>query len=434
MSGLLIAAPSSGSGKTSLTLGLLRALRRLGIEAAPGKAGPDYIDPAFHAAASGTACLNFDPWAMRPEFLRVQAAQHAKDRPLIVEAMMGLYDAAADGSGSPADLAALLGLNIILVVDCARMSHSVAALVRGFMIHRPDINVAGVILNRVGSERHEAMLRSALDAAGIRVFGAVVSDPAMQLPERHLGLVQAGEHAGLERFIEHAADLVELSVDMDALLGLAGERHAFKTGDAVSSIPPLGNRIAVARDLAFAFSYEHLLRGWRNAGAEITFFSPLSDHGPDEQADAIYLPGGYPELHAGRLAAASHFKAGMLAAHEHNTRIYGECGGYMVLGEGLISADGTRHAMLGLLPVITTFAERKRHLGYRVVEPVSHSFFAETMTAHEFHYSTVVAEGPGEPLFTARDAVGTSLGTCGLRLGKVAGSYMHLVDIAGSVE
>lgn len=433
MSGLLIAAPSSGSGKTSLTLGLLRALRRMGVEAAPGKAGPDYIDPAFHSAASGRACVNFDPWAMRSEFLKTQAAAHAQGKTLIVEAMMGLYDAAADGSGAPADLAALLGLNVVLVVDCARMSHSVAALVRGYITHRPDIHVSGVILNRVGSERHEAMLRSALEASDIRVFGAVFNDPALQLPERHLGLVQAGEHAGLERFIEHAADVVQETVEVEALVALAGGVLRSQALTA-ASIPPLGNRIAVAQDLAFAFSYEHLLRGWRDAGAEIVFFSPLSDHGPDEQADAIYLPGGYPELHAGRLASAAHFKAGMLAAHERNARIYGECGGYMVLGEGLISADGKQHAMLGLLPVITSFAERKRHLGYRVVEPVSHSFFSETMTAHEFHYSTVVAEGPAEPLFNARDALGEDLGPCGLRNGKVAGSYMHLIDLASSAQ
>ncbi len=429
MSGLLIAAPSSGSGKTSLTLGLLRALRRAGVAIAPGKAGPDYIDPAFHAAASGRACLNFDPWAMRPEFLQAQAAEHAAETPLVVEAMMGLFDAAADGSGAPADLAALLNLNVVLVVDCARISHSVAALVRGYMDHRSDIRVAGVILNRVGSARHEAMLRSALQAVDVLVLGAVANDAALQLPERHLGLVQAGEHAGLERFIEHAADIVEKGVDVEALLSLAQGKRELAAKS--STIPPLGNRIAVAQDLAFAFSYEHLLSSWRNAGAEIVFFSPLSDHGPDGQADAIYLPGGYPELHAGRLASADVFKAGMLAAHERNVRIYGECGGYMVLGEGLIASDGERHAMLGLLPLITSFAERKRHLGYRVVTPVSPSFFNTPMTAHEFHYSTVVAEGPGEPLFEARDALGEALGTCGLRHGKVAGSYMHLIDTVG---
>ncbi len=430
MSGLLIAAPSSGAGKTFLTLGLLRALRRAGVDVAPGKAGPDYIDPAFHTAASGKACLNFDPWAMRPDFLKGQAQAHAKTAPLVVEAMMGLFDAAADGTGAPADLAALLGLNVVLVVDCARISHSVAALVRGYMDHRRDIHVSGVILNRVGSARHEAMLRSALVAADVHVYGAILSDAALQLPERHLGLVQAGEHAGLERFIEHAADIVEASVDVDALLSLTrGDKN---TGNGPSvSLPPLGNRIAVARDLAFAFSYEHLLAGWREVGSEIVFFSPLSNHGPDELADAIYLPGGYPELHAGRLAAADCFKAEMHAAHERNVRIYGECGGYMVLGDGLIGSDGARHSMLGLLPLVTSFAERQRHLGYRVVTPVSKSFFSEPMTAHEFHYSTVVEEGPGEPLFQVSDALGEDLGPCGLRHGKVAGSYMHLIDIAG---
>lgn len=210
MSGLLIAAPSSGAGKTTVTLGLLRALKRNGYAIAPGKAGPDYIDPAFHAAASGETCLNFDPWGMRSELLLANAAIHrfgGKD--LVIEAMMGLFDGAADGRGSAADLASILGLSVVLVVDCARASHSVAALVSGFANFRIDTRVVGVILNRVGSDRHERMLREALGGIRMPVMGVIRSDASLHLPERHLGLVQAGEHRELDAFIDRAAAIVE---------------------------------------------------------------------------------------------------------------------------------------------------------------------------------------------------------------------------------
>lgn len=431
MSGLLLAAPSSGSGKTTVTLGLLRALRRADIAVAPGKAGPDYIDPAFHAAASGETCLNFDPWAMRPAFLRGQAQAHGRDRHLVVEAMMGLYDAAADGSGAPADLAALLNLSVILVVDCARISQSVAALVCGYRDFRKDVVVEGVILNRVGSQRHEVMLRTALDSAGIRIFGCIPADTGLQLPDRHLGLVQASEHVALEQFIDHAADMVERHCDLQALAALAKPLDAHGGGDAVSTIAPLGQRIAVARDKAFAFSYPHLISSWQSQGADVSFFSPLSDEAPAGDADAVYLPGGYPELYGESLASAARFKAGMMAARDKSAKIYGECGGYMVLGEGLIDAAGARHAMLGFLPLETSFAKRQRHLGYRRVTPLDSSFFASAMTAHEFHYSSLVREGAVDRLFTARDALGEDLGSFGLRVGHVAGSYLHLIDLLG---
>jgi len=199
---------------------------------------------------------------------------------------------------------------------------------------------------------------------------------------------------------------------------------------AISLLPPLGQRIAIARDTAFTFAYEHLLLGWRAAGASLSFFSPLADEAPAAEADAIYLPGGYPELHAETLANAGRFRLGMQEAARRNERIYGECGGYMTLGEGLVAADGSRHGMLGLLPLVTSFAERRRHLGYRRVAPLAGSGFSQSMTAHEFHYSTVAHEGEADRLFTVTDAMGEDLGTAGLRRGAVSGSYMHLIDLA----
>ncbi|RDJ12293.1 cobyrinate a,c-diamide synthase [Rhizobium grahamii] len=431
MSGLLIAAPSSGSGKTTVTLGLLRALRKRGVAIAPGKAGPDYIDPAFHAAASGVACLNFDPWAMRPELISANATLHRSgDRILIIEAMMGLFDGATDGKGTAADLAAMLGLSVVLVVDASHMSQSVAALVTGFAGFRADVRIAGVILNKVGGDRHELMLRKALEAIRMPIVAVVRRDNEIALPERHLGLVQAGEHQTLESFIEHAADAVSQECNFEFLLRIARQGLNRPSTANIARLPPLGSKIAVARDIAFAFSYEHMLLGWRRRGAEISFFSPLADEAPDPTADAIYLPGGYPELHPGRIAAARNFRAKLINAAAKNVRIYGECGGYMVLGEGLIDGAGKRHEMLGLLPVVTSYEERKRHLGYRRVTPLNSPYFEKAMTAHEFHYSAVVSEGKADRLFQVTDALGNDLGQAGLQRGQIAGSYMHLIDLA----
>lgn len=429
MSGILIAAPSSGSGKTTVTLGLLRALRDRGVALAPGKAGPDYIDPAFHAAASGAPCLNFDPWGMRPELLLANATTHASGgRMLAIEAMMGLYDSAVDGTGAPADLAAILGLTVILVVDCRGMSHSIAALVGGFANHRIDTHIAGVILNRVNSDRHEKMLRDALETIRMPVLAVLRSSKDLALPERHLGLVQAGEHGALEAFIERAARAVGAKADFDRIAAAARQMPPRPSEADIPRLAPLGQRIAIARDTAFAFVYEHMMLGWKRRGAELSFFSPLADEAPDASADAIYLPGGYPELHAGTLAANENFIHSTRRAAERGVRVFGECGGYMTLGEAIVDAQGTSHAMLGLLPLVTSFEKRKRHLGYRHLVPLPGTPFTEPLRGHEFHYATIVSEGDADRLFEARDAAGNDLGSVGLVRGTVAGSFMHLVD------
>ncbi|TCD15007.1 cobyrinate a,c-diamide synthase [Oricola cellulosilytica] len=431
MKGFLVAAPQSGSGKTTVTLGLLRALRDRGAALAPAKAGPDYIDPAFHTVASGKTCVNLDPWAMRPELVRILAERHsAGGKLLAVEGMMGLFDGAADGKGSAADLAAMLGLPVLLVVDCARMSQSIAALAKGFNDYRRDVILAGLVLNRVGSARHEAMLRNALEPAGVDVLGAIRTDPALELRSRHLGLVQAEEHSDLERFVTDAAFAVASGLDLDAIASLSTFREGGDVMAAVSRVPPLGQRIAVAHDAAFAFSYHHVLDGWRRRGAEISFFSPLADETPGKDADAVYLPGGYPELHAGRIAAASAFLEAVRGKAKNGVPVYGECGGYMVLGEGLVDEEGKRHEMAGLLPVVTSYAKRKRHLGYRRLTALAGSPWTMPLTAHEFHYSTHVVEGEGEKLFRVTDALGKRHDDAGLRRGSVSGSYMHVIDRA----
>ncbi|MGO4724470.1 MULTISPECIES: cobyrinate a,c-diamide synthase [unclassified Inquilinus] len=440
MPALMIAAPSSGSGKTVVTLGLLRHLRDRGVAVASAKSGPDYIDPAFHAAASGRPCVNLDGWAMRPQTLDALAERQAENADLlIVEAAMGLFDGApgpgASGDGSAADLAARFGWPVVLVLDAGGQGFSAAAVLAGFKAFRDDVRIDGVIFNRVGSPRHAAILRRAAGHAGLPVLGLVPRLPALALPSRHLGLVQAGEHAALEAFLAAAGAAIGAAVDVEAVrqLALLSPPSPRGRGDSESFIPPLGQRIAVAADTAFAFTYPHLLAAWREAGAEILHFSPLADEAPDPMADAVYLPGGYPELHTGRLAGNRRFLDGLRAAAARGRAVYGECGGYMVLGTGLTDAEGQRHAMAGLLPVETSFAERRLHLGYRRAVLAAATPLGPAGTAwrgHEFHYASIRAEGPGEPLFEAWDAEDAPLGFLGRRAGSVFGSFFHLIDQA----
>jgi cobyrinic acid a,c-diamide synthase len=440
--GIIIAAPASGSGKTVVTLGLLRHLARSFHRVASAKTGPDYIDPSFHAAASGAPCLNLDPWAMRRETIAGLAARLERDAEYILcEGVMGLFDGAGlAGAGSTADLAALTGWPVVLVVDAGGQAGSAAALIRGFAGHRSDVTLAGIIFNRVGGARHRAMLEAALTRTlpDMKVLGTVPRHDALALPERHLGLVPAGEHQALGDFLARAADHVAGHIDVAALLALARPTATQPTPRDVQPLPPLGQRIAVARDAAFAFLYDAVLQGWRDCGATLRFFSPLADEPPAADADAVYLPGGYPELHAGRIAGNRAFLGGIRAAAERGAAIYGECGGYMVLGEGLIDAAGDQHAMIGLLPLVTSFAARRLHLGYRRMTltadaPLGHAGAA--FRGHEFHYASIVSEGRepkgrAAPLFEAEDADGASLGPIGLRTGPVMGSFLHLVDRA----
>ncbi|MBB4286172.1 cobyrinate a,c-diamide synthase [Roseospira goensis] len=447
--GLVLAAPASGSGKTTVTLALLRALSRRGVRVASAKVGPDYIDPAFHAAAGGRACVNLDGWAMPAPLLTALAGRLSRDAELILcEGVMGLLDGAvAPGEpgheplrdGSTAALAARLGWPVVLVVDARGMAASAAAVVRGFRDVRPDVTVAGVIFTRCGPGRHIDTLRAATAALApdVAVLGALPRDVRLTLPSRHLGLVQAAEHADLEGFLEAAATLAAAHVDLDALAALARPARGTagpETATAPVPLPPPGQRIAIARDVAFAFTYPATLDGWRAAGAEVVPFSPLADEGPAPDADAVILPGGYPELHAGRLAANTRFLDGLRAAADRGAVVFGECGGYMVLGRGLVDADGHRHALAGLLPVETSFADRRLHLGYRAVTVLGDGPAGPAgrrLRGHEFHFARVLDEGPGDALFAARDARGRDLGPVGRRRGAVAGSFVHLIAADG---
>ena len=423
--GWLIAAPRSGSGKTTVTLGLVAALRRRGVAVRTAKSGPDYIDPAFHAAASGAPGTNLDSWAMPPALLDALFAQACDGAGiLLVESAMGLFDGVAGPPGrrgSSADLAARFGLPVLLVLDVSGQAQTAAAVAHGLASFNPAVQVGGVILNRVGSDKHR---RSVAAAMTIPVLGAIPRDASLALPERHLGLVQAGEIAGLDAILSRLADIAEQHLDVGAILaGMPSANTLAANGCRAQQarIPPPGQRVALAADAAFTFTYPHLLAAWRAAGAELLPFSPLNDEPPSAQADTCWLPGGYPELHAGALAAASRFRAGLHRFAETRP-VHGECGGYMVLGQTLTDAGGATHAMAGLLGHGTSFARRSLHLGYRrALLP------GGAVRGHEFHYATLTDPGMDAPYATVEDAGGTSLGPAGGRRGLVTGSFFHAI-------
>ena len=429
--GIIIAAPGSGSGKTTLTLALLRRLRDSGVSVASAKVGPDYIDPAYHAAASGRTCHNLDTWSMSDRTLAALIADLQRDAAAVVtEGVMGLFDGAPDGRGSAADLSRRTGWPVVLVVDASGMAASVAALVHGFASFDPAVELAGVIFNRTGSARHGELLRRAMQPAGIPVFGCVTRSECLKLPDRHLGLVQAREHPDLEGFLARAAERIGRELDTGAVLAAARPARV-EPPEGGHGLPVLGRHIAVACDDAFAFCYPYVLDAWRRAGCEPSFFSPLDDEPPAEDAAAVYLPGGYPELHAARLARADRFRAGLRRAAARGAAVYGECGGYMVLGDRLVDAGGVSHRMTGLLPVETSFESPRLSLGYREVALAGDSMLGPEgarFRGHEFHFASVLAQAPGAALFRTFDAELEPLGDAGLRVGNVMGSFVHLMD------
>jgi cobyrinic acid a,c-diamide synthase len=432
---LIIAAPHSGAGKTTVTLALLAAFKRRGLLVRVAKAGPDYIDPAFHTAVTGAASVNLDSWAMPAKLLDVLAAQAADGADLfVIEGVMGLFDGAAEPagrSGATADLAAHFDVPIVLVLDVARQAQSAAAVVRGFASHDPAVHIAGVILNRVGSERHRTLVADAIAADGVPVLGALPREATLALPERHLGLVQAIEQADLAMFSERLAAAAEQYFDLKAIAACAAPFAPSATTNCAPALPPPGQRIALARDEAFSFIYPHLIAAWRQAGAEILPFSPLADEPPPESADSCWLPGGYPELHAGALAAAQKFSSS-LRRFAQTRPVHGECGGYMVLGQSLEDATGRRHAMTGLLDHSTSFAARKLHLGYRAARLLSDSVLGRAGTivrGHEFHYAALTAAGNDEPLADVIDGEGRTV-EAGGRRGRVSGAFFHAIAMA----
>ncbi|MCG8620500.1 MAG: cobyrinate a,c-diamide synthase [Proteobacteria bacterium] len=459
MRGLILAAPASHSGKTMVTLAVMAGLKQKGVMATAGKAGPDYIDPAFHREAIGASpikysSVNLDPWAMDDGLLGrlMGGGSSGDDGVRIIEGAMGVCDG---GDASTAHLASRLGLPIVLILDIRGQAETAAAVALGIQhalrhayftladakqacVSKPAL--AGVIVNRYQNRRHYALVAEALTKANIRLFGGIPQSADLAIPSRHLGLQQAGELKAtgtLTSVLAKLATLATTHIDLDALVASA-QPITLRPSQPAPRFPPLGQRIAVADDDAFTFAYPHILADWHEAGAEIIPFSPLADSPPDPKADAVYLPGGYPELYLPRLATNHNFLNGLRGAAKRGAWVYGECGGYMVLGTSIIDCHGTSHPMAGLLDCATSFAQPKLHLGYRRLQVLDTGKGTHNrrlplpphIRAHEFHYTTAVHER-GTALFAAQDkngnALNTKKSTMGLRHGTVFGSYAHII-------
>ncbi len=442
---LLVGAPRSGAGKTTLTVGLIAALTRRGRRVRALKCGPDYIDAAFHAAASGAECANIDSWAMSPGHMAEILESAAEPGGLVVvESAMGLFDGIAGQagrSGAAADIAVRFGIPVVLAIDIAGQAQSAGAVARGFADFDPGLEIGGVILNGVASERHLRTATEGLASAGIARLGWLPRREKFAFQDRHLGLVQARERHDLAKEIAALADQVAATVDLDRIEALARPTretgHADAGQTATRAPDPPGQRIALADDDAFSFIYPHMTAAWRRQGTEIFHFSPLADEAPPDECDACWLPGGYPELHAGRIAAAGRFLEG-LGRFAETRPVHGECGGYMVLGQTLEDGDGAVHAMAGLLPHRTSFKARKLHLGYRRAVATQDCVLGKAGTAvrgHEFHYATIVgdagddaADDAGDDAFlTVFDGEGRPLGAGGGRRGTVTGTFFHAI-------
>ena len=441
----MIAAPRSGSGKTTVTLGLLRALARRGLKVGSFKCGPDYIDPAFHKVATGRSSYNLDSWTMSGEMLDANFARGIEGAEIIIaEGSMGLFDGVASigasGDGSSADIAERFGLPVVLVIDVSGQSQSAGAVALGFRDFHPDVKIAGVILGNVASERHRLLAARGCERVGIKVFGALPRGGVPTIPERHLGLVQASEIPKVLEMIDALADAMEKYLDIDGILEVSSLRGKAEAIQSLSNFSGLlrcarndgVQKIALANDVAFSFIYEHMLADWREEGVEILPFSPLANEAPDMSANICWLAGGYPELYAEKLAENKNFLQG-LREFAAAKPVHGECGGYMVLGEMIIDANGVEHKMAGLLPLTTSFAKRKLNLGYRAVRLAASCPIGkkdELVRGHEFHYSSITKQGEAQSIGEVTDANGIALGSAGMIAGNVSGTFFH--KVAGS--
>jgi cobyrinic acid a,c-diamide synthase len=430
---LLIAGSSSGVGKTTVVAGLLAALRGRGLSAQPFKAGPDYIDPSYHAAAAGVPCRNLDTWLLPPDTLRELFARACRNADIaIVEGVMGLYDgrSATTEEGSTAQLAKLLGLPVILVVDAGKAARSVAATVLGFQLFDPGVHLVCVLLNNIGSPGHYAICRDAVEhATGMPVFGYLPRRDDITLPERHLGLIPAVE--GLARadyFARLAANLIH-TVDVDRLMSLASPVALPPASDSLFPINPLPSqtRIAVAMDKAFSFYYQDsldLLAAW---GAELVPFSPLTDTALPGDIGGVYLGGGFPELYAEQLSANTPMHAALRCAAQQRIPIYAECGGLMYLGNSITDLADKTHPMAGHIPTCSRMTGTRLTIGYRTVQALADGPLlraGETVRGHEFHWSAL--DSAPEPDMAAYELTDGPTRREGFHAGPVLASYIHI--------
>jgi cobyrinic acid a,c-diamide synthase len=432
---LVIAGTHSGVGKTTLTAGLIAALRRRRLTVQPFKVGPDYIDPTYHALAAGRPCRNLDTWMLSPERVRSLFARATVGADVaIIEGVMGLYDGADydDETGSTAEVAKLLRAPAVVVLDASRMARSAGAVALGYQRFDGDLPLAGFVVNRVAGEGHGRGVASAITkATGLPVLGWLPREEALRVPERHLGLIPTSEPGRWEEFIQAAGDLVARHLDIDCLVAIARQVPPLPVADGVVS-RTVGDRpvIAVARDEAFQFTYEDNLDLLRAAGADIAFFSPLRDAALPPGTGGVILSGGFPEVYAERLAANRALHATLRAAHRDGLPIYAECGGLMYLTQAIVDSDRRRHPMVGLLPGRSVMSGRLT-LGYRLARAAGDSWLlpeGEAVRGHEFHYSAWEdrpADLPPAWLLLPRGGEGEARPE-GARLGSLWASYVHV--------
>jgi cobyrinic acid a,c-diamide synthase len=443
---VVIAAPHSGSGKTTIALGIMAALKRRGLRVAPYKVGPDFIDPGHHESVTGVPSVNLDGWMCGKGFLRDTFERSAEGADFaVIEGVMGLFDG-IDGTseaGSTAQIAKLLGAPVILVVDARSQARSAAALLHGFATFDPEVRIAAVVFNNVASANHERILCEAVASTSpdICVLGCIEKDAALAIPSRHLGLCTAHDNPLSKEFVAQLARTMEENLDLDALVGNGGKccgglfleagfHNPAPSSDAEWSNPAAQApvRIAVARDAAFCFAYPDNLRLLQESGAELCFFSPLSDPVLPEAVSGLYLPGGYPELFAETLAANLTLKEEINEAVEGDMPVYAECGGFIYLTEG-VAVEGSLHPFVGVFPVSTRMLPRRKALGYREVELLDDSVIGTTGSVargHEFHYSEMDEMPPHVERIYRVNRKGVVLQDEGFRYKNCLASYIHL--------
>lgn len=421
--GILVAAPGSGAGKTSFACGLVAALRRRGVAVRTAKCGPDYLDPLWLARASGAACPNLDPWMAGPDGVRELASG---DGVLVVEGAMGLYDGIRPDSdeGSSAEVARILGLPVLLLVDCSGAARTVAATVRG-MRDFGELHVAGVVANRVGSPSHAALVAEALASTGLPpLVGYVVKGAFPTLPGRHLGLVPPDDDA----VVAALADAVEASVDLDRVLSLCVPLPEVRDS-GLPERPGAGLRLGLAWDDAFRFAYAPAVSRMEALGVEVVRFSPLRDGGLPEGLDGLWLCGGYPELHAGTLAGNRAMREDVARFCASGAPVLAECGGLLYLARELVDADGGVFPMCGVAPVRGAMGAKLRRLGYRTAIAQQDLFIARkgaSLRGHEFHYSALegVPDGKWRSAWELEDSRGKRE-TEGWWNGSVLATWFH---------
>lgn len=430
--GLVVAGAMSGVGKTTLTLGLIAALRRRGLAVQPFKVGPDFIDPGHHAQAAGRPSATLDGWMLpREENLAVFARWAAGAQVAVVEGVMGLFDG-LDGkseAGSTAQMAKWLNLPVLLVVDARSLARSAAALVHGFISFDPKLTFAGVVFNRVGSPAHLAYLQEAMaELPQVPCLGGLPRDEVLGIPERHLGLTTAEDHPLSPAYLDRLADLVETQLDLNRLLASLPSVSLISCPQGEASEPEV--RLGVARDRAFCFYYPDNLWWLRASGAELVEFSPLRDRGLPPEVHGLYIGGGYPELAAAELAANTSFLDDLRAKAAAGLPIYAECGGLMYLGREIQDLSGTVHPMAGILPLKFRMRPRLAALGYREVTLTADTLLGPagaTLRGHEFHYSDLVAEEASlDRVYRLTPRRGGEAVREGFSRGNILASYVHL--------